>query len=763
MIDNGPMNENTPALNRGPNRLGGRIARVPVGLQTMPVPVAVATADGLLAVLWRNRWIMLICVLVALAGGVAYIHTAIPVYKSTARLYLDDAALRISNPYDAGGRPQTDKYLYTQAELIQSNTNVGAAIEALSPQQLRTFTDIDIPSAYLRKHITIDVGRKDEIISVEFRSPYPDEAAAIVNCLVDAYLDSRTEHAKKSATDLLSALTDNRTKTTEELQAKQDELAKFQDANMPLSLGSDQSGAVMQSLLMAKNELTQAQVRRIEAEAFLTEVKALMEAPATLRQYVRTRGNVGAYATMAEQTPLDNRVVELELEKKTLLETFTLDHPRVAALTAELEQIESTRHELDRRFVTATLASAERQFEEAKSHEAQVAALYAAQQAEVKKANMEIRKYEQLQSEAERVTASYKVIDEQVRELTKIVGEDIGQLRMAILEPAIVAEVPSEPRRGRAMAVALVLGLLVGGGIVVLKDSLDQTLRSTEEVSALLGLPVLGVVPPMSRRQKVHERGRKVLLEPDSHEAEAFRTVRTAVFFGAAKDGAKTMLVTSPMAGEGKSTLVSNLAIAIARAGQKTLILDADMRKPTQHLIFQVDASQPSLSDVFSGKVKLGAAIRPTGVKNLHLLAHGHATSNPAEILNSPRFACLLKRLAEVYDRVIIDAPPVTIVTDAQIVGALCDVTILVLRADKSTKGMARRAVDALGRVRARFLGVVVNGVYRTGDRYGGYYGRYARSYGAESRNGGKSKAKSAVMVGSGARQNSSGHDFEAK
>jgi capsular exopolysaccharide synthesis family protein len=752
MIDNRLMNDNAPAENRGPDRLDGRITRVPFGLPPVAAPAAAPAAEGLFAILWRSRWLILICVVVALAVGIAYIQTATAIYKSTARLYLDYTALRISNPYDAGGRPQTDKYLYTQVELIQSTPNIAAAAETLIPQQLRTFAQVDIPTAYLQKHVAVDVGRKDEVISVAFRSPYPVEAAAIVNCVVDAYMASRSERDRKSASDVLKTLTNSKTLTTKELEAKQDELARFQETQMPLSLGSDQGGAVMQGLLLLKNELTQAQIRRVEAEAFLVGTRALAKTPAALRQYVRTRGNVGAYAALVEQTPLENRAVELELERETLSETFTLDHPRTARLTAELGQIDSKRQELDRRFVTATLASAEQQFEEAKRHEEEIAALYAEQQAEVRNANMEIRKYEQLQSEADRLTAYFKTLDEQVREIRKIVGEDVGQLRMAILEPALPAETPCEPRRARAMATALVLGLLVGGGIAVLKDSLDQTLRSTDEVSALLGLPVLGVIPPMPRRQRVHERGRKVLLEPDSHEAEAFRTVRTAVFFGAAKDGAKTMLVTSPMAGEGKSTLVSNLGIAIAHAGQKTLILDADMRRPAQHLIFQVDASQRSLSSVFAGRVKLGAAILPTGVKDLHLLAHGHAVSNPAEILNSPRFGCLLRRLAEVYDRIIIDAPPVTIVTDAQIVAALCDVTILVLRADKSTKGMAQRAVDALGRVHARLLGVVVNEVCKAGDRYGGYYGRYSRYYGSGSRNGGKSKVKGEVMVGSGAR-----------
>ena len=290
------------------------------------------------------------------------------------------------------------------------------------------------------------------------------------------------------------------------------------------------------------------------------------------------------------------------------------------------------------------------------------------------------------------------------------------------------------------MAMALVLGLLLGGGLAVARDWLDQTLRSTEEISALLGLRVLGSVPAMSRRKTAQERGRRVLLQSDSHEAEAFRTVRTAVFFSAPKDQVKTMLITSPAAGDGKSTLVSNLAIAMAQAGQKTLILDADLRRPTQYSIFGLDHHERCLSSVFAGRMKLAAAIQPTGVHGLHLLTCGRGISNPAEVLNSQRFALLLKSLAGAYDRILVDAPPVTVVTDAQILGARCDVTLLVLKADKSTRRAAQRAIEALRSVGVQVLGVVVNDISKSGDRYGYYYGRYRGYHDSDSGNGAKNK-----------------------
>jgi len=231
----------------------------------------------------------------------------------------------------------------------------------------------------------------------------------------------------------------------------------------------------------------------------------------------------------------------------------------------------------------------------------------------------------------------------------------------------------------------------------------------------------------------VAERGRKVYLDSKSSWAEAYRTIRTAVFFGAPKGEAKTILVTSPAPSDGKTTLVSNLAITMAQAGQKTLILDADFRKPMQHNVFRINHEHIGLSSVLAGATNLQTAIHSTEIGGLDILTRGPEVPNPSEILNSSSFAKLLKHLANTYDRIIIDSPPVTPVTDAQIIAAICDITLLVLRAEKSTRKISRQARDGLLSVGAHMLGVVVNDVPRKG-RYGYYgsYGNYDSYYGGD-------------------------------
>jgi succinoglycan biosynthesis transport protein ExoP len=249
----------------------------------------------------------------------------------------------------------------------------------------------------------------------------------------------------------------------------------------------------------------------------------------------------------------------------------------------------------------------------------------------------------------------------------------------------------------------------------------------------VLSLPVLGVVPSIRGGQQVPcVCGQQARTSPDSREAEAFRTIRTALFFRSANGGARTILITSPAPREGKSTVAANLGIVIAQAGQRTLILDADFRRPMQHRIFGVDRKSRGLSLILAGRMAPEEAIVRTDLENLDVLTCGPDVPNPAEMLNSDHFARLVKTLSFEYERIVVDSPPVVAVTDAHILGALCHATILVLRAEFSTRKVAAHAREGLAGVGARVLGVVVNDVSDKGDRYGCYtsYGYFSRGHG---------------------------------
>jgi capsular exopolysaccharide synthesis family protein len=233
----------------------------------------------------------------------------------------------------------------------------------------------------------------------------------------------------------------------------------------------------------------------------------------------------------------------------------------------------------------------------------------------------------------------------------------------------------------------------------------------------LLGSPVLGVVHAMSRRQSVQQRGQMVAREATSNVAEAFRTVRTGVFFSVPQEQARSIQVTSAMPGEGKSTVTSNLGIAMAQAGRRVLIIDGDLRRPTQHLIFDVSGTA-GLTAVLAGLRPLRELIVHTSISGLDLLPCGREAPNPAEMLGTRSFKVMLEKLKTRYHRILIDSPPVSPVADATILAAVCDATLFVVHAQKSTQGALLRARDALAGVNARIIGCVVNEAHAHREGY---------------------------------------------
>lgn len=336
----------------------------------------------------------------------------------------------------------------------------------------------------------------------------------------------------------------------------------------------------------------------------------------------------------------------------------------------------------------------------------------------------------------------YKSDLNQAREYLKPLSDRIEQVdrqqdmmknihSITVMDPPVARTSPSYPVPVQILALATVLGLIVGGFLAYLRDKTDTRLRTAEEIQNIVGLQILGVVPRMPGRRTSVARAMAVHLDPRSEVAEAYRTIRTAVYFGPAGNRARTLLVTSPEAGDGKTTSASNLAIAIAQTGRSVLLLDADFRKPTQHKNMDVKDSV-GLSSVLSGTETLDRAIQRTGVDGLDILPCGAIPGNPSEILNSQEFGELVDRLALKYDHIIFDSPPVNLVTDARILGAVCDATVLVLRAEKSTRKAAEHARNALLSVGAKLIGAVVNGASR-GKGYETYGGSY---YGTPSSRG---------------------------
>lgn len=302
-----------------------------------------------------------------------------------------------------------------------------------------------------------------------------------------------------------------------------------------------------------------------------------------------------------------------------------------------------------------------------------------------------------------------------------------SNVEVTALEDALAPTVPSSPNHLRNILYGLAIGGLIGLAIAFLRRMLDVNVRTTTDAQVGAGAGLLGAIP-QDKTLKAERTSR--IMEPSPRAAETIRQLRTNLRFAAVDDPPRTIAFTSSNPSEGKSTVVGNLALAIAAAGQPVILIDADLRRPRQASQFGVEG-RVGLSEVLNGDVELQDVLHPVGDDGLLLLPAGRTPPNPSEQLGSERMRQLLAALAETH-MVLVDAPPVLPVTDSTLLAAAVDGTVLVVRHGKTRKDHLQVARDMLGGVNARVLGVVLNGTPTSGvgaDYYGGGYSAHGDSY----------------------------------
>jgi capsular exopolysaccharide synthesis family protein len=315
-----------------------------------------------------------------------------------------------------------------------------------------------------------------------------------------------------------------------------------------------------------------------------------------------------------------------------------------------------------------------------------------------------------------------------------------------ILDAALVPERPVSPRLFVNLSVALLIALFGGIGLALLIDSLDSSVKNQEQLEKEFGLTFLGLVPSMrpQRRKKGNrfeptgpiDPDRYVLDYPHSTAAECVRTVRTNLLFMAPERELRKLLITSAGPREGKTSTSVNIAATMAMSGNRVLLIDSDLRRPRIHRIFDLENNRGLSNLVLDPERDLATVAQPSGVENLDIMCSGPIPPNPAELLHTASFHRVVERLLERYDRIIFDSPPVCAVTDALILGNVCDGAVLVVRAGQTSREMVKKASRLLADVKVNILGALLNNVDVSRRGYGQYYYQEYRStgYGADGR-----------------------------
>jgi len=458
--------------------------------------------------------------------------------------------------------------------------------------------------------------------------------------------------------------------------------------------------------------------------------------------------NPGAASALAESASKEietseSRLAELKQKRAQLLVEATEEAPEVKELDQQIDVLQKHLAETRSRGTATLLKNLETKYRQAQEREDALRKSFNQQKGETVTQNEAAINYRILQQEIETNKGLLNNLLQRSKENDVVLAGRPNNI--SVVDYAIVPDFPVGPARMRSVMLAFVLALAFGIGLALVLEYLDDTVHSTDDVEKVLRLPALAVIPAMgagTKRRKLmstasalqkrngsngtnpelllHVTGRSAL-------AEAYRQLRTSVLLSTAGRAPKTLLVTSSLPGEGKTTTAVNTAISLAQTGVKVVIIDADMRRPRLRSIFDLPEGD-GLSSILSSEMaeaEMLATIARDEVSGLYVLASGPVPPNPAELLGSDQMRKLIELLGQHFTHIVIDSPPVNSFTDGVLIASIVDGVLLVVHGGKSSRGVVRRSRQLLMDIGAKIVGVVLNNVSARSHDYYYYHQRY--------------------------------------
>lgn len=706
-----------------------------------------------------RRWpLVLLGLLIGVLGGLGFWAQSPPVYESKAQvLVIKKSPVMIG---ESARFSYMEDYVSTQATIMKSKKVMRSAADRINNTVRLDMPLPEDPGARtdrLQQGITISRDREpgaavigSNVLNVSFRYGDPSDVRVILDNIIAAYqgelkavYDQDTENEITTIMNYLQSNDKKRQQYNSELaQIRKDLIALIGDDQEPRNI-QDQSAR--RQLFVMDDEKTLSIVNRA-----LKRIAAAGSDPVLRKQTYQQLTNsdfraIGLPSVNPDDlNSIPNVKTAYELQLKQLRNKYGEQHQLVLDLKAKIEFLEA---KLKEQGISGASSSID--------NLAQLESILKSQQQDfleiISKNKALINADQRLIIQASELLIKRSGTEGLLKQLT--IDEQLQRDRLSRLEATrnqggFAATAISEPSDGAKVAPSLrnmlILGLFLGmlGGVLLAFafELTDKSFRSPAEIRRRLGLPVVGHIPPIRTDLPIDNpalKGKEVNMEPvivshlrpKSIEAEAYRGVRTQLYFSTQGTGHQVIQVTSPNPGDGKSTLAANLAVSIAQSGKRVVLIDCDFRKPRVHKIFHLEKPDVGLASVISGDCDLGEAIRTSEVPNMDLLPCGPRPQNPAELLTSPEFQGVLDQLRAKYDFVIIDTPPVLAVSDPAVVAPRVDGVLLVFRMTKKARPTAERAREQLAALGANVIGVIVNGTGRQQDDGYGYGYNYGYGY----------------------------------
>lgn len=685
-------------------------------------------------VLRGHIWLVLGCALAVVLFALAVSLLTTKRFDASARILLEFQsvdALGLEQAMNPLGLDSNTR-LQTQMQVLQSNTLAAEVFRQLGLQQKKEFAgslaqnsafdELSLPQrtrllTVFERSLKVRLVPKTQIIEIRFRSADPQLASQVANALATTFIEHNFQTKYRATVQTSTWLTQQLEDLKKRAQAAQDNLLDYQKKTG--ILGLDES----HNIITAKLDELNKQVSAAEADRIVKEA----------RYRIARTASSEVIANMLPESvlgALHKRRAEGRSQYAQLGAKYGALYPRLVQLRSDIAQLDVEIAEQTQRLIEQSRA----EYQASLTAERMLAATFSRQKQEAYKLNENAVQYAILRRDVESSRDLYEGLLRKLKEAGILAS--LRSSNMDIVDPASPPVEPSVPNLPLNLGFGLMSGLLAGVVAAFLLESADSSIRTPDDLENYCGLPSLGIIPHIGLGPRpvpklaagVESENPQVLValsRPNCGAAEAFRALRTSLLLSSSDSPPRTTVVTSALAGDGKTFTAVNLAIVLTQAQQRVLLLEADLRRPSLHSVLKLPRST-GFSSCLAGSAEPGDAIvEIPGAPGLYALLAGYSPPYPSEMLASRRMQELLRRWRSEFDYIVIDTPPVLAVTDAVICASAADAVVLVARSSKTGRQSLLRAREILQRANARIVGALVNDVGVDSASYYSYYGSY--------------------------------------
>ena len=703
-----------------------------------------------LVILRKHQWLIATFLLTVVTVVTIASFKMKPVYRAAARVEVDKES-QTTLPFQGVNYDEyvdMEDYIETQVKILQSETLALQTINELNLGQYPEFGAAPGPFALphvgasaqrpailgaFLAHLTIRRVPNSQLVEVEFESENPELAARIANGHLQNYIEQNFRSKYDATTQASGFLSQELEELRIKVEKSEDARVTYERQNQIWQIDEKQN-ITTQTLGDLNKAVTEAQTALASSEALYR---------------MAVSGNVDLLPEVRNSPviqDLTKRKSELDDAYAAALDQYGPNFPKVKRIAEQKKEVEEELARAQKIMV----GSIEEDYNTARQHLELLQEALDRQKTESNELAEKLVQYHILEHDAESNKQLYDSLLQKLKEAGITAGLRSSNIR--VVDPALVPTTPAGPQKTRNILMSLLVGLVGGVGLALFREYLDNTVKSPDDIESLAGLPSLAVVPTLGGSNGHHSHWSRLThkkaphtvsgpqietlshTQPKSQISEAFRALRTSLLLSQAEHPPQVILVTSALPREGKTTSAVNLAVTLAQLGDRTLLLDSDMRKPgIRRALSLPTGKETGLSSYLAGVANLDEIVLPhPAISNLAVVTTGPVPPSPADLLSSHRMRDAISELRRRFKFIVIDSPPVMAATDAVIVSSLTDGVLLVVRSGETPKEAFTRTRDLLSAVRGRILGVVLNAVDSSApDYYYSYrYYPYAYSYG---------------------------------